>query len=96
LSDKKMPARKTVLNVIEASKLGCTGFLPQTPGGIMEIVPERRHDDESRAVIDQAIEFKKTLGQNVDVSFLVEHYVPPPLLQRVLMSRRGVFEVDAR
>ena len=52
----------------------------------MEMVAERRTDGELRAVIDQAIEYKKTLGQNVAVSFLVEHYVPPCLLQRVLMQ----------
>ena len=52
----------------------------------MEITAERRRDVELRTVIDQAIEFKKTLGQSVAVSFLVEHYVPPPLLQRVLMA----------
>jgi hypothetical protein len=38
-------------------------FLAANPGGIMEIVPERRHDDELRAVIDQAIEFKKHLDR---------------------------------
>lgn len=52
----------------------------------MEVTAERRSDTKMRAVIDQAIEFKKTLGQRVAVSFLVEHYVPPPLLQRVLMQ----------
>ena len=52
----------------------------------MEITAERRSDTEMRAVIDQALEFKKTLGQSVAVSFLVEHHVPPPLLQRVLMQ----------
>ncbi len=52
----------------------------------MEMVAERRSDGEMRAVIDQAIEYKKTLGQGVAVSFLVEHYVPLSLLQRVLMQ----------
>ena len=52
----------------------------------MEITIERRHDDGLRAVIDQAIELKKTSGQSVAVSFLVENYVPPPLLQRVLIQ----------
>ena len=52
----------------------------------MEMVAERRSDSEMRAFIDQAIEYKKTLGQCVAVSFLVEHYVPPSLLQRVLMQ----------
>lgn len=51
----------------------------------MESTAERRSDNELRAIIDQAIEFRKTLGQSVAVSFLVEHHVPPPLLQRVLM-----------
>ena len=53
--------------------------------GIMESTAERRHDDQLRAVIEQAIEFKSTIGQSVAMSFLVEHYVPLPLLQRVLM-----------
>ena len=52
----------------------------------MEMVTERRSDSVMRAVIDQAIEYKKTLGQGVAVSFLVEHYVPASLLQRVLMQ----------
>ena len=51
----------------------------------MKATVERRHDTELRAVIDRAIEFKRTLGQSAAASFLVEHYVPPPLLQRVLM-----------
>ena len=50
----------------------------------MEIVGERRHDAGLRAVIDQAIELKKILGQSVAVSFLVEQYVPSPLLHQVL------------
>lgn len=53
----------------------------------MEITIERRHDDALRAVINQAIEFKQTLGPAVAASFLVEHYVPSPLLQRVLMRQ---------
>ena len=52
----------------------------------MEINTERRHDVQLRAVIDQAIEFKKSMGASGAVSFLVEHHVPPPLLQRVLMQ----------
>ena len=51
----------------------------------MESNTERRHDLQMRAVIDQAIEFKRSLGMGGAVSFLVEHHVPPPLLQRVLM-----------
>lgn len=51
----------------------------------MEISTERRHDLQLRAVIDQAIEFKNSIGIVGAVSFLVEHHVPPPLLQRVLM-----------
>ena len=61
----------------------------------MEIAVERRHDDALRAVIDQAIEFKRTLGQRIAVSFLVEHYVPPPLLQRVLMQANPVSAVTS-
>ena len=52
----------------------------------MESTVKRRHDDELRAVIDRAIEFKKTLGQCVAVPFLVENYVPSPLLQRAMMD----------
>ena len=52
----------------------------------MELNTERRHDIQLRAVIDQAIEFKNSLGIGGAVSFLVEHHVPPPLLQRVLMQ----------
>ncbi|MBC7415337.1 MAG: hypothetical protein H7327_10435 [Herminiimonas sp.] len=52
----------------------------------MEGNTERRHDLQLRAIIDQAIEFKNSLGTGGAVSFLVEHHVPPPLLQRVLMS----------
>ncbi len=46
---------------------------------------DRRKDAELRAVIDQAIEFKKTMGQGVAMSFLAEHYIPSPLLERVLV-----------
>jgi hypothetical protein len=35
----------------------------------MEITIERRHDDALRAVINQAIEFKQTLGPAVAASF---------------------------
>ncbi len=52
----------------------------------MEITTERRHDPQLRAVIDQAIEFKKSIGKSSAISFLVEHHVPPPLLERVLMQ----------
>ena len=55
----------------------------------MEIIVDRRHDVELRAVINQALEFKRTLGRGVAVSFLVEHYVPPPLLQRILIEDGG-------
>ena len=51
----------------------------------MEITVERRRDVELSTVIDRAIELKKALGQSAAASFLVEHYVPPPPLQRVLM-----------
>lgn len=47
---------------------------------------ERRSDDAMREVITQALEFKNTLGQSGAVAFLVEHHVPPPVLQRVLMA----------
>ena len=52
----------------------------------MNLNTERRHDLELRAVIDQAVEFKRSIGTSGAVSFLVEHHVPPPLLQRVLMQ----------
>ena len=52
----------------------------------MNINTERRHDLELRAVIEQAVEFKRSIGTAGAVSFLVEHHVPPPLLQRVLMQ----------
>ena len=52
----------------------------------MESMLERRSDDAMREVITQALEFKNTLGQSSAVAFLVEHHVPPPVLQRVLMA----------
>ena len=52
----------------------------------MGMITERRTDDALRAVMDQAIYFKQTLGRSVAVAFLVEHNIPPPLLQRVLME----------
>lgn len=52
----------------------------------MNLNTERRNDLELRAIIDQAVEFKRSIGTAGAVSFLVEHHVPPPLLQRVLMQ----------
>lgn len=52
----------------------------------MEQIPDRRHDEDMRGVIDQAMEFKRTLGQSFAVSFLVEHHIPPTVLHRVLIQ----------
>lgn len=61
----------------------------------METMTERRSDTELRLVIDKAIEYQKTHGQNSAMSFLIENYVPTTLLQRVLMrDPDGTVRVD--
>ncbi|GAC1412636.1 MAG: hypothetical protein NVSMB6_14510 [Burkholderiaceae bacterium] len=61
-------------------------LLKPVSGVAMNLMSERRLDDAMRAVVTQAIEFRKTLGQAGAVLFLVEHHVPPPVLQRVLIQ----------
>lgn len=60
--------------------------MPSTAMQTIDLQSDRRHDDDTRLLIDQAIQFKQTLGRAVAVSFLVEHHVPPPVLQRVMMQ----------
>lgn len=52
----------------------------------LDLQSDRRRDDDTRLLIDQAIQFKQSLGRAAAVSFLVEHHVPPPVLQRVMME----------
>ncbi len=47
---------------------------------------DRRLDSETRVLVEKAITFKDTVGRSGAVAFLVEHHVPPPVLQRVLMD----------
>ena len=49
----------------------------------MDVTVARRRDDALWAAIDQRGVFSRALGRNFAVSFLVEHYVTTPLLQRV-------------
>lgn len=50
----------------------------------MESTNERRHDVELRVTVDQAIEYARTHGQAAAVTYLVENYVPPPLVEHIM------------
>ena len=50
----------------------------------MESTNERRSDFELRVTVDQATEYAKTHGQAAAVTYLVENYVPPPLVERIM------------
>ena len=50
----------------------------------MESTNERRSDVESQVTVDQAIEYAKTHGQAAAVTYLVENYVPPPMVERIM------------
>jgi hypothetical protein len=52
----------------------------------MDSQDDRRKDNQTRTLIEEALVFKDTVGRTAAVSFLVEHHVPPPVLQRVLME----------
>ncbi len=52
----------------------------------MDTQLDRRLDNETRVLVEKAISFKDTVGRSGAIAFLVEHHVPPPVLQRVLMD----------
>lgn len=50
----------------------------------MESTYDKRIDVELRMTVDQALEYARTHGQAAAVTYLVENYVPSPLVERIV------------
>lgn len=50
----------------------------------MDIINERRSDGDLRGTVDQAIEYARTHGHAAAATYMVENYVPSPLVERIM------------